>query len=87
MKNRLVRIGIVGAVITALCCFTSVLVVLLGIVGLGALSGYLDYVLLPALAVFLGLTAYGLVRQKQAGGPSCCEAQPRSPDHGQPGAA
>lgn len=81
-KNRLLVTGLVGSIITALCCFTPILVVLLGLVGLGALTGYLDYVLLPALAVFLGLIAYGLVREKQAGGPSCCEAQPRSHDHG-----
>ncbi len=82
IKNPILVTGVVGTVVAALCCFTPILVVLLGVIGLGALSGYLDYVLLPALAVFLGLTAYGLVRQKQAGGPSCCEAQPRSPDHG-----
>lgn len=82
IKNHLLATGLVGALITALCCFTPILVVLLGLVGLGALTGYLDYVLLPALAVFLGLTAYGLVRQKQAGSASCCEAHRSSPDHG-----
>jgi len=80
-RNPLFVTGLVGSIIVALCCFTPILVVLLGVIGLGALSGYSDYVLLPALAVFLGLTAYGLVRQKQAGDPSCCEARPKSPDH------
>ena len=52
MSNRtILRVGIVGTVITALCCFTPVLVVLLGVVGLSALTGYLDLVLLPALAL------------------------------------
>jgi len=82
IKSPILVTGVVGTVVAAVCCFTPILVVLLGLVGLGALTGYLDYALLTALAVFLGLTAYGLVRQKQAGGPSCCEAQPRSPDHG-----
>jgi hypothetical protein len=40
-----------------------VLVVLLGAVGLGAVTGYLDYVLLPALASFVGLTIYAVVRK------------------------
>ncbi len=81
IKSPILLTGVVGTVVAALCCFTPILVVLLGLVGLGALTGYLDYVLLPALAVFLGLIAYGLVREKQAGSPSCCEARPSSPDH------
>ena len=62
--SRLLRVGIVGTVIAALCCFTPILVVLLGAVGLAALTGYLDYVLFPALAFFIGLTVYALYRRK-----------------------
>ena len=58
--RRLVKIGIVGTVITALCCFTPVLAVLLGAVGLSSLMGGLDYVLFPALALFVAITAYAL---------------------------
>ncbi|MCE8008285.1 MAG: hypothetical protein B7X55_01295 [Rhodobacterales bacterium 34-62-10] len=49
----------------ALCCFTPVLVVLLGAVGLSAWLGWLDYVLLPALAFFIGLTAYAVWRRQR----------------------
>lgn len=42
----------VGAGIAALCCFTPILVGLLAVLGLGALTGYLDFVLLPAALVF-----------------------------------
>jgi hypothetical protein len=64
MKNRtLLRTGVAGTIIVALCCFTPVLVVLMGIVGLSAVTGYLDYVLFPALAFFLGLTIYALWRK------------------------
>ncbi len=55
--------GIVGTVIAALCCFTPVLVILFGVVGLSAIVGYLDYVLLPALAFFVLLTIYALWRR------------------------
>ena len=66
MKDTtLVRTGIIGTVIAALCCFTPVLVVLLGGVGLSALAGYLDIVLLPALAFFVGLTLYAVYRRKR----------------------
>jgi mercuric ion transport protein len=63
-RLRLLRIGIVGTAIVALCCFTPVLVLLLGAVGLAALTGYLDYVLFPALAFFIGLTIYAAYRRQ-----------------------
>ncbi len=37
--KRLLSTGIVGAVIVALCCFTPILVVLLGVIGLSAALG------------------------------------------------
>ncbi|TVO18385.1 mercury resistance system transport protein MerF, partial [Vibrio cholerae] len=52
--KTLLRVSIIGTNLVALCCFTPVLVILLGVVGLSALTGYLDYVLLPALAIFIG---------------------------------
>lgn len=55
--------GIIGTVIAALCCFTPVLVILFGVVGLSAVVGYLDFVLLPALAFFVLLTIYALWRR------------------------
>lgn len=70
-SRGLVITGIVGAGIVALCCFTPILVGLLAVLGLGALTGYLDFVLLPALLFFICLLAYGLNKQ-QSGGASCC---------------
>ena len=61
----MLRVGIIGAVVTAICCFTPVLVVAFGAVGLSAATGYLDLVLLPALALFVVLIFVGLVRQRQ----------------------
>ena len=63
--NNLLKAGIVGTVIAALCCFTPVLVILFGAIGLAAVVGYLDIVLLPALAFFVLLTIYALWRRKQ----------------------
>lgn len=60
-----IKAGGIGALIAAICCFTPLLVILLGIVGLGTISGYLDYLLLPALLVGLGLLAYGMVLRKR----------------------
>ena len=69
--QRLLRLGIAGTVIAALCCFTPVLVVLLGAAGLSAAVGWLDYALLPALAAFAALTVYALFRRRSA---SACES-------------
>ena len=62
-NNPLLKTGIVGTVIAALCCFTPVLVVLLGVVGLSAVLGWTDYVLFPALAFFIALTVYAVWRR------------------------
>ena len=71
-RKRLLWTGLIGSGLVALCCFTPILVVLLGVVGLGAITGYLDYGLLPALAVFLGLAVYAGAGQRQAMGSACC---------------
>ncbi|RKF12548.1 mercury resistance system transport protein MerF [Roseovarius spongiae] len=63
MKDKLLLTGVIGTLIAALCCFTPVLVILLGVVGLSALTGFLDYVLIPALVFFVLLTIYALVRR------------------------
>ena len=57
--NRLITTGIVGSIVAVICCLTPALVVLLSAFGLATLIGYLDYVLLPAMAIFLGLIVYG----------------------------
>ena len=61
-NNRLLKFGIVGTVIAVLCCVTPVL---FGAVGLSALVGYLDLVLLPALAIFVAITGYALWKRRQ----------------------
>jgi len=65
-QQKLLKTGIIGAVISALCCFTPVLYGLLGVIGLSAVAGYLDYVLIPALMVFVGIIFYALWKRQQA---------------------
>ncbi len=68
-SNKLLITGVVGTIIAALCCFTPILVIALGLVGLSAMVGYLDIVLLPALFVFTGMTLYALSKHKK----DCCD--------------
>lgn len=60
--NRLLKVGIIGTVITALCCFTPVLLVLFGVLGLAGIVGRLDHVPFPLLGVFILLLVVGTVR-------------------------
>ncbi len=74
MPDRtLLRTGLTGSVIAAICCFTPLLVVLVAGVGLSAIVGYLDYALFPILFAFLGVTAYALYLNAGNAGP-----QPRT---------
>ena len=68
-EKFLIRFGVIGTVIAALCCFTPVLVLLLGALGLSALIGYLDIFLLPALGIFIAITLYALYRKKRSDAP------------------
>ncbi len=57
--------GVAGSVVAAICCFTPALVLGLTAVGLSAWLKWADFVLFPALAFFLGLTVYGLLRLRR----------------------
>ncbi len=66
MNNRkLLGTGITGTAITAVCCFTPVLVIGLGVAGLSAWLAWLDYVLFPALFMFMGLSLFAFVRLRR----------------------
>ena len=64
--RKLLGIGLIGAAVSALCCFTPILVALLAAVGLSAVTVWLDYVLLPAIAVSVAVVIYALTRGKPA---------------------
>lgn len=66
MTDRmLLKIGLVGSAIAAICCFTTLLVILLGAIGLSSLVGMLDIVLLPAFAIVLVITGYALWKRSR----------------------
>lgn len=63
-KSPLFKFGAVGTIIAALCCFTPILVILFGVLGLSALTGYLDMVLVPMLVIFIAITAYAVWKER-----------------------
>lgn len=58
--KTLLKVGMGGTIVAAVCCFTPALVVLVGLVGLSAIVGWLDYGLFPLLFASMGLIAYAL---------------------------
>jgi mercuric ion transport protein len=57
-RDRWLVLGMIGAALTCLACLTPVLVLLLGAIGLGALTGRLDLILFPLLVGFAGFAVY-----------------------------
>ena len=70
-EKRLLKTGLIGSLIVGLCCFTPVLVILLAMVGLSAITAYLDIILLPALAVCIGIVGYAWYRIRQSKATPC----------------
>jgi len=68
--KKLLRIGSIGAVVAAICCFTPALVILVGFAGLSAIVGWLDYGLFPILFASLGLVVHALYLRSGRKGPS-----------------
>ncbi|GEM_PF-813165 len=61
--RKLLRTGLIGTGVAMICCFTPALVLVLGAVGLSAVLGWIDFVLLPAMAGFAALSLYALRRR------------------------
>lgn len=72
--GKLLRRGLIGSSVAAICCFTPFLVVIVAGVGLSALVGWLDYALFPLLFASLGVVAHAL--WLQAGRPGRCPKNP-----------
>jgi hypothetical protein len=64
MNNKsLFRIGLIGTVLAALCCFTPLLVVVLTALGMASLVPKLDPVLIPVLGAFTAFTFWAYSRR------------------------
>lgn len=58
--------AIIGVIIVALCCFTPILVITFGMVGLSAFTPYLDFVLWPALILIIIIAWLSYRKYKKA---------------------
>jgi mercuric ion transport protein len=63
-KNRMIA-SLSGTILVALYCFTPILVILMGTLGLSVLTPYFDLVLLPALIILAILTILSYMRWRK----------------------
>lgn len=63
-RNKFIA-SLVGTILVAVCCFTPLLVITLGTIGLSAFIPYLDFILLPALAVLLIITIVSFIKWRK----------------------
>jgi len=54
----LFRTSLITALVSAVCCFTPLLVIVLGALGLAASLVWVDYIFLPALIISLFTLGY-----------------------------
>ena len=66
MDDRtLMRTGVVGAIVAAICCATPLLAVVFGTVSLSAWAAKADYIAILALVLCLGLVGWALIRRQK----------------------
>jgi len=61
------KLGAIGAIVAAICCFTPALVAVLAAVGLSSVIGFLDIIFFPALILCLVLMFIGYRKLKKKG--------------------
>ena len=62
--RTLIVTGVAGAVLAAVCCATPLLAIVFGSIGVSAWIAKADYVLIPALIIFVALIGFGLYRSR-----------------------
>ena len=65
-NTQLIGTGVAGALLSMLCCFTPVLVIMLSALGLTAFVAKLDYVLIPVFIASIALVIFALVRRRRS---------------------
>lgn len=63
--KKILKIGTIGTLVTAICCFTPLLVIIFTSLGIATWLGYIDYILLPLLTVFVGIFLWGIILSKK----------------------
>jgi len=57
--------SLIGTTLVAVCCFTPILVIAAGAIGLSVIVPYLDFILLPALGILLIITIISFIKWRR----------------------
>jgi mercuric ion transport protein len=60
--------SLIGTFLVAICCFTPLLVIISGAIGLSMIIPYLDIILFPALGLLLIITIYSFIKWRKERG-------------------
>ena len=60
--NVEIKCGIIGTLVSTIFCFTPLLLNFLALIGLSNFIAYVDYIVFPALLVFLFMIYIGFMR-------------------------
>ncbi|MBT3778076.1 MAG: mercury resistance system transport protein MerF [Flavobacteriaceae bacterium] len=66
MNKKILKIGIVGTLLTSLCCFTPFLIIILTFLGIASWLAWLDFILLPLLAFHVILIFYAIINFRKS---------------------
>jgi mercuric ion transport protein len=58
--------SVVGTIVIAVCCFTPLLALVFGAIGLSMIIPYLDFVFFPALGLFIILTIISYINWRKS---------------------
>jgi mercuric ion transport protein len=61
---KLIGTGVAGAMLSMVCCFTPLLAIVLGALGLTAFVAKLDFVLIPVFVASIALVGFALLRRR-----------------------
>lgn len=64
-SKSLMRKGLIGTAIAAICCFTPALVILFGLVGVSAWLSWADWVLFPLLVLSILVVIYAAYKHSR----------------------
>lgn len=62
----MLRVGLIGTTVAAICCFTPLAVTAFSLLGLGAYVGWIDLIVIPVLVIFVLMVLLAVLQRLRA---------------------
>ena len=63
--RKLMATGVLGTVVAVLCCLAPLLLTSLGVAGISAVLGDLEYLLISVAILLIGIPIYAVLKQRK----------------------